>query len=63
MPQPIYTLYQRLPGLVLGFHGCDAQVGEDLLAGRHTHLRESKNKYDWLGNGIYFWENDPLTGL
>ena len=63
MPQTSYTLYQRLPGLVLGFHGCDAKVGEDLLAGHHTHLRESKNKYDWLGNGIYFWENDPLRAL
>lgn len=61
MPEaPSYTLYQRLPGLVLGFHGCDADTGEKLLRGDFTHLESSTNKYDWLGNGIYFWENDPL---
>ena len=52
--------YQRLPGLVLGFHGCDKEVGEKLLRGEMQHLQHSKNKYDWLGNGLYFWENDPL---
>jgi len=57
---PTYTLYQRLPGLVLGFHGCDAEIGERLLRGDITHLEPSTNKHDWLGNGIYFWENDPL---
>jgi hypothetical protein len=52
--------YQRLPGLVLGFHGCDEEVGESLLRGEIQHLEHSANKYDWLGNGLYFWENDPL---
>lgn len=52
--------YQRLPGLVLGFHGCDAEIGEKLLRGEIQHLEHSANKYDWLGNGLYFWENDPL---
>jgi hypothetical protein len=61
MPEaPSYTLYQRLPGLVLGFHGCDEEIGEQLLRGGITHLEPSTNKHDWLGNGIYFWENDPL---
>jgi hypothetical protein len=53
------NIYQTLPGLVLGFHGCDSEVGEELLASQNAHLRESKNAWDWLGNGIYFWENDP----
>lgn len=57
---PAYTVYQRLPGLVLGFHGCDREIGEKILRGDETHLFPSTNKYDWLGNGIYFWENDPL---
>jgi len=57
---PAYTLYQRLPGLVLGFHGCDREVGEGILSGQTQHLEPSKNKYDWLGDGVYFWENDPL---
>lgn len=43
---------------VLGFHGCDKSVGERVLAGKE-HLNASTNKYDWLGHGIYFWENSP----
>jgi hypothetical protein len=27
------------------------------------HLQKSENDYDWLGHGIYFWENDPLRAL
>lgn len=26
-------------------------------------LHPSGNDYDWLGNGIYFWENDPSRAL
>jgi len=43
--------------LVLGFHGCDARVRERIICGEDT-LIPSDNNYDWLGNGIYFWEND-----
>lgn len=52
-------IYQRLPGLVLGFHGCDESVGEDIFTDPKKHLDQSNNDYDWLGGGIYFWENDP----
>jgi hypothetical protein len=51
--------YQRVSGLVLGFHGCDRSVGEAVLAASNQHLEPSKNDYDWLGDGVYFWENDP----
>ena len=44
--------------IVLGYHGCDRAVGESILAGEIA-LKSSKNKHDWLGNGIYFWENNP----
>lgn len=54
-----YPLYRRLPGLVLGFLGCDRQVGERILRGEERHLKPSSNAYDWLGTGIYFWESDP----
>ncbi len=47
---------------VLGFHGCDEIVGEKILAGK-DHLKASDNKYDWLGEGIYFWENSPSRAL
>jgi len=56
-------IYQRLPGLVLGFHGCDKSVGEAILKDPKKHLDRSANDYDWLGGGIYFWENDPLRAL
>ena len=42
---------------VLGYHGCDQDVGEPLLAG--TAFKPSANDYDWLGPGIYFWEANP----
>ena len=41
----------------IGYHGCDRETGERVLAGE-TELRSSTNDYDWLGDGIYFWEND-----
>lgn len=58
-----YSLYRRLPGIVLGFHGCDETIGEGLLRGKSKHLASSKNDYDWLGAGVYFWENDPKRAL
>jgi hypothetical protein len=57
---PHYTIYRRLPGLVLGFHGCEADTADKLLSGQIKHLTPSANAYDWLGSGVYFWENDPL---
>lgn len=41
----------------IGYHGCDRETGERVLAGE-TDLHISSNDYDWLGDGIYFWEND-----
>jgi hypothetical protein len=43
--------------LVVGFHGCDEAVAEAVIAGSKK-LFPSTNKYDWLGSGVYFWEND-----
>lgn len=51
------TLYTRNPSFVLGFHGCDRELAEEVLAG-NSDLYASENDYDWLGHGIYFWEND-----
>lgn len=39
---------------VVAYHGCDAEVAERLLDGEP--FRKSENEYDWLGEGIYFWE-------
>jgi hypothetical protein len=41
---------------VFGFHGCRKSTKNDLLDG--AKFSPSKNKWDWLGDGIYFWEND-----
>ncbi len=46
---------------MLGYHGCDRRVGEQLLAG--TPFQQSNNDYDWLGPGVYFWEANPRRGL
>jgi hypothetical protein len=55
-------MYSRLPGLVLGFHGCDQETA-DAVIGRGDPLRASHNDYDWLGNGVYFWEHSPQRAL
>lgn len=44
---------------VLGYHGCDATVGEKVLSGAVDLLKSDKD-YDWLGPGVYFWESDPV---
>ena len=55
-------MYGR-PGVIYGFHGCDRRIGEAVLASHIRHLKSSKNDYDWLGHGIYFWEASPERGL
>jgi len=55
-------MYSSLPSFVLGFHGCDKSVADDLVAGK-TKLKISTNAYDWLGHGVYFWENSPQRAL
>ena len=47
--------YQRT---IIGYHGCDAIVADQVLAGRRP-LKPSANPYDWLGEGFYFWEHGP----
>lgn len=51
-------MYATRSGLVLGFHGCDESVVKKIISEKEG-LEKSKNAYDWLGTGIYFWENDP----
>jgi hypothetical protein len=48
-------MYSTRPGLILGFHGCDQSVADAVINGK-TELNFSENTFDWLGNGIYFWE-------
>lgn len=39
---------------IVAYHGCDARIAERLLQGEK--FKKSQNDYDWLGEGIYFWE-------
>ena len=48
----------NLPAFIIGYHGCDQDLAEIVLSGKDS-LKISQNKYDWLGKGIYFWENNP----
>lgn len=55
-------MYRRIPGILLGFHGCERDVAEHILAGR-DQLKPSSAAWDWLGDGIYFWESSPARAL
>lgn len=49
-------MYSRRSNLILGYHGLDESIGRRIIAGE-DQLLPSENDYDWLGHGIYFWEN------
>jgi hypothetical protein len=51
-------MYKHYPSLVFGFHACEKEIGEALLSGEGG-FKASTNDYDWLGHGMYFWENSP----
>ena len=55
-------MYGTPAHLVIGFHACDEKVGERILSG-NDHLKPSRNKYDWLGTGRYFWEGNYQRAL
>ena len=57
-----WARYKVQPSFVLAFHGCDEATAEKVLAGKE-HLKPSRKPYDWLGNGIYFWESSPQRAL
>lgn len=51
----------ELSSFLLAYHGCEQAVGEKLLDGEP--FVPSKNSYDWLGPGIYFWETNPARAM
>lgn len=51
-------MYHIKPNLLIGFHGCERKVAEALI-NSPENLEISRNRYDWLGHGFYFWENNP----
>lgn len=55
------SLYSKRHNIVLGFHGCDQAIVDEVING--AQLKNSTNNYDWLGNGMYFWENNSERAL
>jgi hypothetical protein len=51
--------------MVLGYHGCRKGFAEGVRSGRITldFWKPSQNVYDWLGEGIYFWEGSPTRAM
>ena len=50
-------MYDLRPNLIIGFHGCDLAVRDKLL-NNPDEIMVSRKPYDWLGHGMYFWENN-----
>lgn len=48
--------YEFQPSFILGFHGCEEELGMRILCEAKEHLKPSEKSYDWLGSGVYFWE-------
>lgn len=51
-------MHRLSASFILGYHGCSVETAEYLLSG--NAFEPSKNTYDWLGSGIYFWESNPV---
>ncbi|MES2160633.1 MAG: hypothetical protein V4476_05720 [Pseudomonadota bacterium] len=49
--------------LLVAYHGCDITTRDDLVSGKLAYLDHSKNPYDWLGPGAYFFEGDAERAL
>lgn len=55
-------MYTNRSNLIIGFHGCDREV-RDFLLNSPNDKQISEKPYDWLGHGIYFWENNDARAL
>ena len=55
-------MYSHKHNLIIGFHGCDKSVQQKVINNQEP-LYKSENDYDWLGHGIYFWENNFSRAL
>lgn len=55
-------MYDVKPHLIIGFHGCEAEV-RDMLLSNPDEFKMSQKPFDWLGHGFYFWENNYNRAL
>lgn len=58
-----YLTYTKQPSLIFAFHGCKKSLIKKIILSDKKHLNKSSKDYDWLGHGIYFWQNDPQRAL
>jgi hypothetical protein len=55
-------MYDIRPNTIIGFHGCDLNI-RNKLVNDPGNIEISKKPYDWLGHGMYFWENNYTRAL
>ena len=55
-------MYSTRSNLTLGFHGCEKSE-QKKLSSDPSYIKASKESFDWLGHGMYFWENNPERAL
>ena len=48
--------------VIVGYHGCSRELGFEVV-NKKTPLEPKNKPYHWLGDGAYFWENDPHRAL
>ncbi len=56
---------ERFAHVVVGYHGCTETFAQRLLLGEIPvkAWKPSENRWDWLGSGIYFWEESPKRAM
>jgi hypothetical protein len=55
-------MYDVRPNTLIGFHGCDLDT-RNKLVNNPDYIEISKKPYDWLGHGMYFWENNYTRAM
>jgi hypothetical protein len=56
---------EKFARIIVGYHGCPNSFANKVLSGKLQtgEWQTSQNTYDWLGEGIYFWEHSPGRAL
>lgn len=55
-------MYSTRSNLILGFHGCE-KLEQQKLISDPSYIKSSNESFDWLGHGMYFWENNPQRAI
>ncbi len=52
---------EKFARIIVGYHGCAKEFSGAILLGNTPigDWQKSQNVYDWLGEGVYFWEHSP----